>query len=72
MNFKDEAIKSMYNALKGFLKCGYQDRGRGWIKCAPNDDDLENGQRALKKIEQEMPWLLHTEEGSEKLPNPTR
>lgn len=60
MNFRDEAIKLMYKSLKSFLKCGYRDMGkkeRGWIKCAPNDDDFVNGLRALEITSKEMPWI---------------
>jgi hypothetical protein len=58
MNFKDQAIKEMHRALQSFLKCGYQDKGRGWIRCAPNDEDFVNGQKAILNAESEMPWLL--------------
>ncbi len=68
MNFRDEAIKLMYESLKSFLKCGYKDitsmrkEERGWIKCAPNDEDFINGFRALEIASKEMPWL-NQEEG---------
>ncbi len=65
MNFKDEAIKKIYEALKSFLKCGYRDKGdegREWIKCAPNDEDFVTGLQALEIASKEMPWL-NREEG---------
>ena len=43
------ALPDLVAALQGFSKCGYKDSHGGWIKCAPNDADLESARTALRK-----------------------
>jgi len=56
MNFKDEAIKKMYDALQDFLRSSCLENGK-LVKCAANDRDFQEGFKAIKKAEKEMPWL---------------
>ena len=59
MNFKDESIKNMYQALNRFCKCGIMENGK-IIKCAANDNDFIIGWAAIDLAHKEMPWLKET------------
>jgi len=58
MNFKEAAIKEMYEALKGFCKCGILEKGK-LIKCTPNDEDFVRAWKAIEHAEKEMNWLCN-------------
>jgi len=43
------ALPDLVAALQELSGCGYKDSHGGWIKCAPNDADLDSAHAALRK-----------------------